>query len=66
MKKEYNFSEGVRGKFYKNNAKINLPVYLDPEQLKFVEELALKRKKNLETVVNELIKNSMKFADFMH
>ena len=29
MKKEYDFSKGVRGKFYRPNAKFNVPVYLD-------------------------------------
>ena len=28
MKKEYDFSTGVRGKFYRQGAKLNLPVYL--------------------------------------
>jgi uroporphyrinogen decarboxylase len=29
MKKEYDFSKGGRGKFYRPNAKFNVPVYLD-------------------------------------
>jgi len=29
MKKEYDFSKGERGKFYKPNVKLNIPVYLD-------------------------------------
>ena len=30
MKKEYNFSKGVRGKFYNPEGKFNLPIYLEP------------------------------------
>lgn len=31
MKEEYNFSKGSRGKFCKENATFNLPIYLEPE-----------------------------------
>ena len=31
MKKEYDFSKGVRGKFYRRDAQLNLPVYLEPD-----------------------------------
>jgi hypothetical protein len=35
MKKEYDFSKGERGKFYRPGAKLNLPVYLEPELKKY-------------------------------
>ena len=31
MKKEYDFSKGERGKFYKPDIQLNLPVYLEPD-----------------------------------
>ena len=31
MKKEYGFSKGERGKFYKGDVQLNLPVYLEPD-----------------------------------
>ncbi len=31
MQPEYDFSNAERGKFFKDNAKLNLPVYLDDE-----------------------------------
>jgi len=31
MKKEYDFSQGERGKFFRPGAKLNLPVYLEPD-----------------------------------
>ena len=43
MKKEYDFPKGERGKFYNKKAKINLPVYLEPQVLSFVEEIAKKK-----------------------
>ncbi|MBI1937196.1 MAG: hypothetical protein HYS25_03655 [Ignavibacteriales bacterium] len=62
MKKQYDFSKGVRGKFYRENLKINLPIYLDSEQLEFIQKLAAKKRKDVKTVVNDLIKTNMKLA----
>jgi hypothetical protein len=31
MKKEYDFSRGERGKFYRPGARLNVPVYLEPD-----------------------------------
>ncbi len=31
MKKEYDFSKGERGKFYRPDIQLNLPVYLEPD-----------------------------------
>ena len=47
MKEEYDFSKGERGKFYRPNTKLNLPIYLEKEVLVFVEKLATKRDKNV-------------------
>jgi hypothetical protein len=34
MKKEYDFSKGQRGKFFRPNTELNLPVYLEPDVAK--------------------------------
>ncbi len=65
MKKEYNFLKGERGKFYNKDANLNIPVYLDPKTLSFVESIATKRKTDVSTVVNDLIKTDMKIADYI-
>ena len=31
LKKEYDFSKGERGKFYRPDVRLNLPVYLDDD-----------------------------------
>ena len=62
MKEEYDFSKGQRGKFYKKDIKLNLPIYLEPEILSFVENIAKKKKADLSTVVNDLIKTDMELA----
>ena len=63
MKKEYDFSKGERGKFYKSDLKLNLPIYLEPEIFSFVESIAEKKHSDLSTVVNELIKTDMQLAE---
>ena len=65
MKKEYNFSEGERGKFYSPDLKLNLPIYLEPETRSFIEKIAKKKKTDLSTVVNDLIKTDMQIAEFV-
>jgi hypothetical protein len=65
MREEYDFSKAQRGKFYRPDAKLNLPVYLDEEVQAFVEAIAEKRKTDLSTVVNELLRGDMQLADAM-
>jgi hypothetical protein len=62
MKKEYDFSKGERGKFYRQNVRIHLPIYLDEQSLKFVEKIAKKKKADLNSVVNEIIKGDKELA----
>jgi len=62
MKREYDFSKGVRGRFYRRRAKLNLPVYLDEEVFLFVQDIASKRKADASTVVNQLLRGNMELA----
>ena len=62
MRKEYDFSKGERGKFHKPNAKLNLPVYLDPDVLGVVERVARKRRTDVSAVVNDLLKADIQQA----
>ena len=57
MRKESDLSKGVRGKFFRETAKINLPIYLEPENQSFLELIAKKNHKDLSTIVNEIIKS---------
>jgi cytidylate kinase len=62
MKKQYDFSKGERGKFFRPNARLNLPVYLDAEVLAFVQRIAKRRKTDLSSVVNQLLRGDMELA----
>ncbi len=65
MKKEYDFSKGTRGKFYRAKARLNLPIYLDPDVRRFVEEIAHARRSDVSRVVNQLLKSDMRLAKAM-
>jgi hypothetical protein len=63
MHNEYDFSKGVRGKFYQPDSKLNLPVYLDSEVLDFIQRVAKKRKTDISSVVNDLIRNDIQMIE---
>lgn len=62
MKKEYDFSKGERGKFYRTKVELNIPVYLDPSAFEFVDKIAKRKNKNVSSVVNQIIHSDMKLA----
>lgn len=62
MRKEHDFTDGIRGRFHRDNSTLNLPVYLDRDALAFVQGIALKKKLDISTVVNELIRSDMRIA----
>ncbi len=63
MNKECDFSKGERGKFYKPDVKLNIPVYLDAAAYSFVEKIAEKKQEDVSTIVNKLIKTDKQIAD---
>ena len=63
MKKEYDFSKGVRGKFHRPDAILKLPVYLDSEVQTFVQQIAESRQSDMATVVNDLLRSDMRLAE---
>lgn len=63
MKKEYDFSKGVRGKFYRPNATFNMPVYLDSQVRRFVEQIAENKRTDVSAVVNRLLRSDMELVE---
>ena len=63
MRKEYDFSNAERGKFFDSNARINLPIYLDDEILSFVQDIAIRRKTDVTSIVNQILRSDMQLAD---
>jgi hypothetical protein len=62
MRKEYDFSAAERGRFYRKDALLRLPVYLDSKAMTFVAERARLRRTDISTIVNELIHEDMRLA----
>jgi cytidylate kinase len=63
MKREYDFSKGVRGKFYRKGAELRLPIYLDAKLQKQLERLALKNGKDIGEVVNQLVQKEVELIE---
>jgi hypothetical protein len=65
MREEYDFSKGERGKFYRPDMKLNIPIYLDEEVSAFVEKIASKKGIDRSSVVNKILKGDIKLAEAM-
>ncbi len=63
MREEYDFSKGERGKFYRPDAKLNLPIYLEEEVMNFVERIANKKGTDISSVVNKLLRGDMPISE---
>jgi len=59
MPAEIDFSGGTRGKFYRRNAKLNLPVYLDADVQAYLLAIAAKKGVPLSDFANELLKKEI-------
>ena len=60
MKKEYDFSKGERGKFYRPEAEFNIPIYLEPDVAKVVQERAKKKHSDIGAVVNAWLRKDIR------
>ncbi len=65
MRKEYDFSKGEKGKFFKPDIKLNIPVYLDEEVSAFVDKIDAKKGIDRSSVVNNLLRGDIKIAEAM-
>lgn len=63
MKREYDFSKGVRGKFYRRGAELRLPIYLDVKLQKQIERLAEKNGKDVSDLVNQLVQREVELIE---
>jgi hypothetical protein len=65
MKKEYDFSKAERGRFHRPGAKLNLPVYLEPQIEARLASAARKRGEDLGVLVNRLLKHEIELAEVL-
>ena len=63
MEPEYDFSKGERGKFYKPNTILHIPVYLDADVDEYIRAVAKKTGRDAEQLVNEWLRNSIEIIE---
>ena len=63
MKEAYDFSKGERGKFFREDAKLNLPVYLDDEVQSYLQEQARSKGVEVAQLVNEVLRQDMRLSE---
>ena len=59
MKREYDFSKAERGRFYRRDARLILPIYLDANLQQQLEPFARSQGKGIGEVVNDILKNQV-------
>ena len=63
MKKEYDFSGGIRGKFHNPDGEFDLPIYLDKENAEFIGRLSAEKKIDRNQLVNRLLKKDREIIE---
>lgn len=63
MKRQYDFSKAVRGKFYRKEAELRLPIYLNAKLQSRLERIAKKKGKDIGDMVNSLVRKEIKFIE---
>jgi hypothetical protein len=56
---EIDFSHGTRGKFYRPNSRLNLPVYLEADVQTYLAALAARKGVPLSELANDLLKKDI-------
>lgn len=59
MKREYDFSHAVRGKFYRKGAEFHLPIYVDSVTRRRLERIAKRKGTPVGDLVNQLLKKDI-------
>jgi hypothetical protein len=59
MKEEYDFSNAERGRFYRADVQLNIPVYLDQDVESWFAEKAKIKGVNLQSLINELLRKNI-------
>lgn len=65
MRDEYDFSKGERGKFYRADAEIHLPVYLDSQIHTALVSLANAKGGELSALVNDLLRKDIELIQLI-
>ena len=59
MRQEYDFSKGERGRFYNENSRLILPVYLEEDVQSYLDERAESKGMDVSQLVNEMLRRDI-------
>jgi hypothetical protein len=65
MPKEIDFSGGTRGRFYRPNARLRLPVYLDADVQAQLGAIAARKGMSLSDLTNDLLKKDIDILEML-
>lgn len=65
MKPEYDFAKGERGKFFRPNGTLQLPIYLDADVQTYLAEQAVRKGVSLNEMINGLLKQDIQIIESM-
>jgi hypothetical protein len=65
MKDEYDFSTATKGKFFKENSDLHIPIYLKPELERYFIELANQKKQTVNEMVNLILSKDIEIAELI-
>ena len=63
MKLEYDFTKGERGKFFRPDAEMRLPIYLDADVQDYLAQRAAQKGMPLTEMVNGLLKREIQIIE---
>ena len=63
MKPEYDFSKGERGKFFRPDAQLRLPIYLNADVQTYLAERAARKGIPLGELVNSLLEQEIQMIE---
>ncbi len=63
MKPEYDFTKGERGKFFRPDAALRLPIYLDADVQGYLAEQAARKGIPLNEMINVLLKQDIQIIE---
>ncbi|HZD42170.1 MAG TPA: hypothetical protein VE131_15710 [Terriglobales bacterium] len=63
MRREYDFSKAVQGKFYRKGSELRLPIYLDAKLQSKLERIARRKGKDVSEMVNQWLRRDVEFFE---
>ncbi len=63
MKDQYDFSNAKRGKFFRPDARLNLPVYLDDDVRDYLASRAKSKGVEINDIVNDLLRKDIELIE---